>query len=135
MLIKTVECNLIGKKIHLAYTVNAMFDINDILGEKDLFDVLGRNDRENFTSFCEILSVLAENGGQCRHEAGYSKESMVTVKELKSKMLPGDYLTAKSAALQAITMGLKREVIDEDEEIDEGLAELEKKANRPEPAS
>ena len=133
MLVKTVECNLIGKRVHLAYTVNAMFDINDIVGEKDLFEILGKNDRENFAPFCKVIAVLAENGAQCRKEAGYPGGETVSANTLKAKMMPGDYLAAKSAALQAITIGLKREVIDEDEEIDEGLAELEKKENRPEP--
>ena len=135
MLVKTVECNLIGKRVNLAYTVNAMFEINDIIGEKDLFEILGKNDRENFAPFCEVVAALAESGAQCRKEAGYSVGETVSAAVLRAKMMPGDYLAAKSAALQAIMLGLKREVIDEDEEIDEGLAELEKKENRPEPAS
>ncbi len=135
MLVKTVECNVVGKTVHLAYTVNAMFDINDILGENDLFEVLGKNDKKSFLLFCEVMSVLAENGEQCRRETGYPKGQMVSANELMVKMIPRDYTDAKSAALQAITIGLKREVIDEDEEIDEGLAELEKKESRPEPTS
>lgn len=135
MLVKTVECSVAGKKVHLAYTVNAMFDINDIIGEKDMFEILGENDRKNFQAFCEIIAVLAENGEQCRRQAGYPKGETVSANELKVKMIPRDYMDAKSAALQAIMIGLKRGVIDQDEEIDEGLAELEKKENRPEPTS
>lgn len=135
MLTKTVECRVVGKTVHLAYTVNAMFDINDIIGEKDLFEILRKNDRESYPMFCQIVSMLAENGEKCRREDGYPKGETVSSQKLQTKMLPTEYFEVKNAVMQAIMLGLRREIVDEEEEIDEGLAELEKKENRPEPTS
>ncbi|MBP3701696.1 MAG: hypothetical protein J6I64_07385 [Lachnospiraceae bacterium] len=127
MFARIVECNLVGKKAHLAYTVGAMFDINDILGERDLFDVLKQNNKESYGDFCAILAVLAENGEKCRREAGLEKKPYPTKEALAAGMSPAEYLEARHKILDAIMLGLKREVVREDEEIDLGLAELEKK--------
>lgn len=127
MFARMVECMLVGKKAHLAYTVGAMFDINDILGERDLFEVLKQNTKESYGDFCAILAVMAEAGEKCRRAAGLERAYILTKEQLIAGMAPGEYLEARQKILDAIMLGLKREIVREEEEIDLGLAELEKK--------
>lgn len=136
MLGKAVECRLQGRKVYLAYTLNAMFDINEYLGERELMEVLGRSGREYYPDFCAVLCILAENGELCRRAQGYDAGAMLTKEELAATNLtPKEYLDTKNQAIRAVLLGLGRELQPEDEEIDLGLAELEKNGGRPEQAS
>ena len=136
MLAKTVECRVQGRKVHLAYTLNAMFDINERLRERELMEVLGGNGRESYPDFCAILRILAENGELCRRAQGYDVSPMLTEEDLAATNLtPKEYLDAKNQAIRAVLLGLGRELPQENEEIDLGLAELEKNGGRPGQAS
>lgn len=131
MLAKYTMVAIGGKTVHLAYTVAAMFEIEDILGEEDLFEALLEQGKRGLETFCEIVSILSRCAETARkaegHEAGYiaSKEFLLAC------MSPTEYLACKKAAMDAIMLGYGREIIDENEEVDLGLAELEKKENRP----
>ena len=132
MLAKTEKCVLAGKEIHLAYTVNAIFEINDLLGERELFEVLGTNDRENFSAFCEIIRILAVNGALCRQAQGYGqRDALPENGQWEASLTPREYIDAKNSALHAVLKGLGRETAEE-EEVDLGLLELEKNVSRPE---
>lgn len=133
MLAKYMEADFCGRKLYLAYTVSAMFDINDLLEEnQELVDVLSATERENLGQFCCIIKVLADYGENIRKVEGItSKEPSITKEQLLTYMSPVEYLNLKKAAMNAVMAGYGREIVDEEKEIDLGLVELQKKRDQP----
>lgn len=128
MLCRTVEAEYGKKKLHLAYTVSAMFQINDILDEtENVMDILATNSENDFVKFCKTVSILAQCGAQIREFEKLPASAVPSATELSICMDPIELLKLKKAAMDAVLKGFGREVVDEDEEIDLELAKMEKK--------
>lgn len=128
MLCKTVKAEFGEKELHLAYTVNAMFQINDLLTENEqVMDILGACSQEDFKRFCEAVSILAQCGSQIREAEKLPASATPSATELGIRLTPLEFVVIKKAAMDAVLLGYGREVKDEDEEIDLELANLEKK--------
>lgn len=133
MLAKYVEACMGGRKLFLAFTVTAMFQINELLGDQELFEVLSCTGKQGFEQFCDIIRVLSCSGETIRQQEGYGKQEPLTKEQVAAYMTPVEYLELKKAAMDAVMIGYGREIVDEKEEVDVGLAELEKKTGQPGP--
>ncbi|MCM1190745.1 MAG: hypothetical protein NC541_15830 [bacterium] len=128
MLCRYTTAKFKGQEIHLAYTVNAMFCINDLLQDgEQIFDLMEEQGQEGFKRFCGAVSILAGCGRQIRESEGLPGAACPEAEELCACMNLVEYLTIRRAAMEAVLLGYGREVVDENEEIDLDLEQLEKK--------
>jgi len=117
-----------GKEIYLAYTVNAMFRLNDMLKEGgNVLELFEGNNEESLKRFCGAVSVLAGCGAQVRKAEGFPLPDVPDPDELFACLQPLEFVDLKRQSMDAILIGFGREVADEDEEVDLDLAEMEKK--------
>lgn len=127
MLCRYTKAEFNGDVIYLAYTVNAMFDVNDLLqDDEQILDYMNGKGKEGFTRFCNVVSILAREGARVRESEGFPRPAMPGHENLLTCLQPMEYVNLKRAAMDAILMGFGREVENE-EEIDLELANLEKK--------
>lgn len=128
MLCRCTTAKFKGHEISLAYTVNAMFQTNDLLkDDEQIMDLLDEHSCDGFERFCEAVSILSRCGKQVRESEGLPGTAVPEPEELIACMQPMEYLEIKRAAMDAILLGYGREVVNENEEIDLELANLEKK--------
>jgi hypothetical protein len=136
MLVRGITAEFNGNEMYLAYTVNAMFQINDMMQEdEELLAVFDGKGAEGLERFCKGIEILAQCGAKVRESDGLKKSYVPAVDEMIIKMTPVEYMKIKQAAVNAIMLGYGREVTNPDEEIDLELSKLEKKQNPPEPES
>lgn len=125
---RVASCN--EKRLYLAYTASAMFDIYDVLKDgQQVTDVLVGT-KDTFPTFCKVVAIMAGYGERIRRTEGHLAEEPVSAESL---MLvdPVEYLELKREALAAVMCGYHKDIQDEDE-VDIGLAELQKKTDRQE---
>ena len=67
---KTVKIELSGREYHLLFNGEAMFRLQDMYGEKPIFDVLAPNDRTAFGELCKVLAILP-NRASSHERLGY----------------------------------------------------------------
>lgn len=132
MLCRYTVAEFKGKEICLAYTVNAMFQIDDLLEDgEQIMELIDGKGEGGFRRFCRAVSILAMCGAQARESDGFPRPCVPQDKELYDCMQPVEYMKLKKEAVNAILLGYGREVTDAEEEVDLELAELEKKENPP----
>lgn len=125
MLCKYTRAKFEGKEFYLAFTVNAMFQTNDLMQEgEDIMSLMGGG--TDLERFCKTVHILAGCGAQVRESEGYSRPAVPAAEELFARMSPAEYMMIKQEMVNAILIGYGREVAGE-EETDLVLAELEKK--------
>lgn len=128
MLCRYTKAQFKGKEICLAFTVNAMFQITDMLKDgEEIMDMLEGRGAEGFERFCTAVSILAGCGAQAVEADGRPRPPAPGAEELCACMQPAEYIGIKRETLKAVLLGYGQEIADEDEETDIGLAELEKK--------
>lgn len=128
MLCRYTTAKLGKNEIYLAYTVQAMFMLGDMLQEgEEIMGLLDGKDIDSLTRFCKAINILAMCGAQAREAEGFPRSYIPQDKELIVCMQPIEYITIKREAINAILLGYGREIIDPEEEIDLELAEIEKK--------
>lgn len=129
-----IEIN--GQTYRLCLNGAALFDIYDKFGTKGfLTDHIKGNSRKAFNATCWMFAKLAEQGELVRRHQGYDKQEIKLPEHFQTFFRPVDVLTARQAIETAVQMGFAREEAeDENEEIDLGLQELEKKRERADPA-
>lgn len=122
---RAVKFDLAGRKCHLAFTVEAMFQLDEQFGStQGLVDAIQSGGRDGFSSACRAAAILAEQGELARRSLGYDPEPIAGADEIMASMLPSDMMELKLAIPAAITLGYGREVEPENNEIDLVLAEL-----------
>lgn len=125
---KTVEFQLDGQVYHLILNGAALFDAYDEFGTKgDLLDLVTGTSRESFDHTCWMLVKLAQQGEAVRRFQGEDPMPMLTPMQAQRLLGPVDVVRARAAIRAAFAQGFEREAPDEEEEIDLGLAELQKK--------
>lgn len=124
----TVEIN--GKEYNLIYNGYAMFALMEFYAGS-INDALNANTIDSYDFVSHAVAVMSEQGELARRYLGYDKRYFISydqIKEYSVMWSPLDAIRIKTAVIQAITRGYEREVNpDENKEIDEGLAELNKK--------
>jgi len=128
---KAVKINLAGRTRYLAFTVEAMFQIQEIFGGSgELIDAIKDNTREGFTAACKAAAILAEQGELVRRGLGYDPEPMTDTGAIAATMAPSEIAALKVAIPAALTLGYGREVEPDADEVDLGLAELNNQKNK-----
>lgn len=127
MFAKTVKVNIQGTEYHLAYTAGAMFAIMDLLGDKELMTVMMDSTGKEFASVCQIAEILSQSAEKLRVYEGQKAGEILSADALLIRARPVDLLALKTAMTQAVAFGYGREVVNEEDEVDLGLAELQKK--------
>jgi hypothetical protein len=112
-------------KYYMVYNAEAHFQTLEKFGE-DAYKTVLLPTREGWDAAVEIAAIALEQGELCRRAVGHDRGVIPTVLTLKAFTSLGDVVFFKNKVLEAMTAGLNREVAD-DGEVDEGLAELEKK--------
>lgn len=123
---KAVKITLAGRTQYLAYTGEAMFQLQEKFGTAaELLGAIGKNTRDGLSVACEAAAILAEQGELARRHLGYDKGPII-----EAGHDPGHYYTERDRGPQArrsppaMELGYGREVVEENDEIDLGLAEL-----------
>lgn len=122
---RAVRLTLAGRERHLCFTVEAMFQFQDLYGGTgELLDLIQANSRESFSAACKAAEVLAEQGELVRRSLGYDPEPMAGAEDIAATTAPADLAALKLAIPAAVSLGYGREVEPENDEVDLGLAEL-----------
>lgn len=110
----------------------AMFTLRDDFGGTQLaLEAIEQDTRESFAATCAIAAVLAERGELLRRRLGYDPGAIPEKDDFLLMVRPFEIVTLKRAIMTAIELGYGREVTSPaDDEIDEGLAELNQKKTR-----
>lgn len=128
---KPVKFELNGQIYSLLLTGAALFDAYDRFGDKgDLMDHLTGTSRESFDNTVWMLVNLAKHGEAYRRYMGEDAVPMLSVEQAVQTMGPRDVIVARAAIREALSTAFARTERSEEEEIDEGLLELQKKTAR-----
>lgn len=122
---KAVKITLAGRECYLAFTGEAMFQIEEMFGgATELLEAVKGNTRDAFSAACEAVAVLAEQGELARRYLGYDKAPILDAETIRATTAPSGIAELKLAIPAAIELGYGREVKEESDEVDLGLAEL-----------
>lgn len=125
---KPVKFELNGKEYSLLLTGAALFEAYDRFGDTgDLIDRITGADSESYENTVWMLVNLAKHGEGYRRHMGEDAQPMLSVETATHTMGPRDVVRARAAIRQAFIYGFEREHASEEEEIDLGLLELQKK--------
>ena len=130
---KTLKYEVNGKTFPLCMNGTAVFDFYERFGtDGELLDPIEGSDKASFENLCWMLSKLAEQGELVRRYQGHDRAPMAGTDWFRTMLKPMEVPVAKLAVQQAVRLGFSREVDSgEEEEIDLGLMELEKKTAPP----
>ena len=122
---KAVKIVLAGQERHLAYTVEAMFQLEELFGGAgEMLDAVMSNGRDGFQAACKAAAVLAEQGELARRHMGYEPSPLLSAENIAATMTPDRLPALKLAVSSAVSLGFGREIEPENDEVDMGLAEL-----------
>lgn len=126
---KTVTFTLRGKKYGLYYNGAAMFDVQDVLGgdTTQLFTVIRGRSREKFAKLCEMIEIMSAQYNKAMAAVGRPAPELLRAEYLHAVAALRDIDKLQNMVIEAINAGLAQEETEEDEEIDIGLIELQKK--------
>ena len=80
--------------------------------------------RDSCSAACRAAAILSEQGELARRALGYDHAPMVDAAAISATLSPKEAADLKLAVSAAISLGFGREISDEDDEVDLGLAEL-----------
>lgn len=125
---KLVEFTLQGEIYHLLLNGTALFDAYDRFGDKgDLIDRVTGSTKESFENTVWMLVKLAQQGEAYRRYMNEEAKKMLTVEAAMRTMGPRDVVRAREAIREAFAVGFEMETPSEEEDVDYGLMELQKK--------
>lgn len=132
---KTVEFSYGGKRLNLYFNGAAMFAISAMgderpEGSSKIEDEMQEVTPQGFATLCNVAAILAEQGELCRRYLQYPHSRIPTAEELLQLLTPIQMLGLRTAVIKAINLGYTQTESQEDDDIDTGLAELEKKTGR-----
>lgn len=129
---KTFEFDYGGKVLHLYMNGTAMFAIDALDADRpdsspDVIDRLKESTPEGIADLLKVALILAEQGELCRRYLHYTPERIPDARELLLLLSPAQLSLLRVAVMVAINAGYSQEKSGENDDIDTGLAELEKK--------
>ena len=129
---KAVKFTVTGETYYLAMDGEAMFTIRDIYGGTRLMlEKLEQDTRESFLDTCSVAAILAERGELVRRRLGYEPGRIPERDDFALLMQPYEIVRLKQAIANAVKLGYGREITAPgDDEVDEGLEELNQKKTR-----
>lgn len=124
---RTIDMTLGKHTLRMLCNMDVYFDIIDKFGNlSTLTEQMSDTGRTGYETNCWLAAIMAEAGELARRADGYEPAPILPEKALRAYLPPKDYPALQMAVMQAITCGFARE---EQEEYDEGLAELQKKTS------
>lgn len=123
---QAIKTEIDGSIYYFMYNAEAMFRIEELI-DGDAFERIGMPGREGFEATLTAAVQLAEQGELARRRQGYDRGFLPTVEDLRLQVRADNLAMLKSDVLDAICLGLRREVESPDKVVDLGLAELQKK--------
>ena len=111
---------------HMLYNAAAHFDAQERF-ENGIFAEIGKPGVEGYLALCEVASMTMEQAELLRRAMGHDPSPIRTAEEIAVLMMPGQIWKIKQRVMETVIQGLAPEPPDEHEEIDEVLAEIEKK--------
>lgn len=129
---RIIKTTIAGIERQLCYSVSVMFDMTDKYGNiQKALDIIQNDGRDSFDAVKWFAIKMANEGELCRRDAGYDPLPMVTEKDISPHMAPIDYAVLRAAVVDAIGIGYRRDIDDdEEEEKDLGLEELTEKKTK-----
>ena len=122
---KAVKITLAGRERYLAFTGEAMFQIEEKFGgASKLLEAMRGNTREAFSATCEAAAILAEQGELARRHLGYDRSPIIDAETVAATTAPSGIAALKLSIPAAIELGYGREIVEDNDEVDLGLAEL-----------
>lgn len=121
-----IEYKLGNKTLYLALTGDGYFDIQELVDDVgELFGTLSKNTREAYRLTCSCAAILAKGGELQRRAIGMDSEPIPTEGEIRIMCKPVQIVELRTAVLQAVLEGMRREVKGEETPRDMVLEELE----------
>lgn len=128
---RMIEVNLGGERRYLNFSVEVMFDMEDVFGSLDAaMDLLKQNGREGFEAFQWFFIHMANDAELARRAEGYDPMPMLKADDILTHLHPLEYMELVGAVVNAINAGYTREKAGKDNEVDIGLEELRQKKTR-----
>lgn len=125
-IMKSVAFTLDGVKYGLYYSGAAMFDIQDMLGDADIFDVLRGRSKEKFEKLAQIVEIMSAQYCAAMHARNpAANAAFLTAENIRAAAAIRDIEMLQRVVMEAINIGLSQE--EGDDEIDLGLIEFQKK--------
>ena len=122
-----VSVKINGQEYDLLFNGAAMFTMQDAFGTDNINELIDEGGALGFQRACKIAVILAEQGELLRRFMGYDPRPMLTEEETRLSVTPISIIMLKTALSKALYDGYSRNTKDENDEIDLGLAELNKK--------
>ena len=118
-----------SQKYFFLFNGAAMFEIDEKYGLSDIGSRLNTTTKDGLEVLGDVCTILSAQGSLARNYIGLPLSDIFDAELLKSPLLtPAKLLCLSTMCTEAITLGYGREVEDDDEEIDLGLQELQKKS-------
>ncbi|OUP49667.1 hypothetical protein B5F17_14310 [Butyricicoccus pullicaecorum] len=114
-----------GKTYHLLYNGRAMFAARDALGDQDIIAALTQPGAAGMQATVQAFCILAEQGELVRRMDGHARGSIPDADDVAARIMPDELIELQQAVVNAVMRGYHRD--QPEEEIDLGLAELQKK--------
>ena len=111
-------------KFHFVYNAAAHFAAMEKYPEGIVAELM-KPGTAGLESLCWALEEMSVQGDLVRRDLGHDKSPTISAKRMQLRMMPRDINEARSIVMDGIVKGLKQSA--EAEEIDEVLAEIEKK--------
>ena len=129
---KAAKTTVAGTTYFLVMDGEAMFTIRDIYGGTRLMlEKMEQDTREGFLETCNAAAILAERGELVRRRLGYEPGRIPERDDFALLTQPYEIVPLKRAIANAIKLGYGREITAPgDDEVDEGLEELNQKKNK-----
>ena len=112
-------------QLHFLYNASAHLAAQERYPD-GLLDAMSKGGAEGMKALAWAVAELSTRGEQVRRLEGYDKGKLWTADKVEACLLPSQIVQARQMVLDAVMHGLKAPE-DEHAEIDEVLAELEKK--------
>lgn len=108
----------------LLYNANAYFDLKEKWGD-DIISLFFSGTKQGFEALCDALSTMATQNELMRRMDGFKKRNIPSKAYFMMKIKPSEIGKYLEEAAGAIMRGMAQET--EEEEVDTGLLELQKK--------
>ena len=93
---KAVKITLAGRTQYLAYTGEAMFQLQEKFGTAaELLGAIGKNTRDGLSVACEAAAILAEQGELARRHLGYDKGPIIEAATIRATITPSEIAALK----------------------------------------
>lgn len=130
---KAAMYELKNETYYLLFNGIALFALQDKFGTIDaIMDFLNSELNEEYiNNLIDVAIILSEQGELARREIHLEPKEILSKDNFGNMtfIMPIDIMMLRNRCADAIVIGYSREVRDDDEEIDLGLLELQKKRN------